>query len=75
MYMYGSQFRVASTAGWVLKNTDLSVKTCMPKEWCKHSRTMVPAWTGKTGNRLEKSGNYIQNTGKFREFYPKILEK
>ena len=47
---------------------------------------MAPTWTGKPRklenffqsgksqgilNRLEKSGNFTQNTGKMREFYPK----
>ena len=47
---------------------------------------MVPTWTGKPGkmrknfqsgkskrilNRLKKSGNFTQNTGKMREIYPK----
>ena len=47
---------------------------------------MVPTWTGKPGkirkpfpvkeksgilNRLEKLGNFTQNTGKMREFYIK----
>ena len=51
---------------------------------------MVPTWTGKPGkwenffqlgksqgllNRLEKSGNITQNTGKVIEIYPKYWKR
>ena len=51
--------------------------------WEDFMGSMVPTRTGKKGklfpvreksqgilNRLEKSGNFTQNTGKIRKFYP-----